>query len=118
MLSLPTLVGTPAEVELAGGDEHLLQLPVERVAVDIEIVDGEPGDLTLVDAEARLHLDRVQEPDVAQRCEVGFDLSGRQGAELDILDDDVIECHRLARRDHVAIDIRRLAVGLIGFHDE
>ena len=105
MLSLPTLVGAPAEVELTGGDEHLLQLPVERVAVDIEIVDGEPGDLAFVDAEPRLHLDRIQQPDVAERREVGFDLGGRQRAELDISDDDVIECHRLAR---VAITLRSM----------
>ena len=96
MTTLPAAVGAPVDIELPRRDEHLLALPVELVAVDVEVDDLETGLLPLIDAEAGEHLRRVEQADVAQRLQVGRDLLGGQPVErhLPLLDLVERDAHR------------------------
>ena len=118
VLALPTLVGNVAEVEFASGDQHLFAGAVDLVAVDVEVGDLEPGDLAAVDREARQHLARVEQSNVADRIEIGFDLLRREPLETDRPLDDIADAHRRPGRLDVAGDVDRLAFFLVGLDDE
>ena len=114
MLALPGLVRDASEIELARRDQHLLALPVDHVAVDVEVIDLQPGHLAAVDREPRQQQTRGEQTNVLDRFEIALHLGGGERGELDLAGLDRIETHRGPRRDHVALDVRSLTLLLVG----
>ncbi len=122
MTSLPTDVADATEVEFASRHDDLLIFAVEDVAIDVEVFDAQPGDLTSVDEKTVLHLGRVEESYVGERFDVGFDFTCSERAELHLAHFDVGQPDRFSSRNDVALDVHLLAGLLIridheGLHD-
>ena len=66
----PRSVGDAIGVEFAGRHERLLHLTVDRVAIDVEVVDGVEGEESFVEEEAVAHLGNVEQTSVGQHIGV------------------------------------------------
>ena len=91
---------------------------VEVVAIDVEVVDHQPGVDPLVDLEPRQHLGGVQQADVAQRLEVVSHVTPRERGEVDLHRGELVDAHRRPGGVDVALDERRLARRLVGLHHQ
>ena len=109
------------QIQLTGAQQHLSGLTINRVAIGVHL-GGEGVELALAlqSVERPLHHEWVQGPDVSHRAPVRSQVDRRylvvEVGEFN-LGNGVEPISRSGRRD-VALNVRRLLLGLCGLHPE
>ncbi len=110
---LPRVGGDAARVQLTGPDDHLGDLAVDDVAVDVEVVEHVVPALGLETLVGVVDHARVEEPDVPDRLLVADDVvAGQLGGVVERLAFDLVQAHRVAGGLDVAFDVLGLTARL------